>query len=392
MCSDMIISAPTDYREAARRILPPFLFHYLDGGSGAETTLRANVDDLQQVALKQRVLKGSETLDLSANYFGTKHDLPICLAPVGLTGMYARRGEVQAAKAAAGRNIPFIQSTVSVCSLKEVATQSEKPIWFQLYVLKDRGFMRDVLDRAKALGATALVFTVDMPVPGSRYRDAHSGMSGKNANLRRVLQAVTHPQWAWDVGLNGTPHDLGNVSAYRGQATGLEDYIGWLGANFDPGISWADLQWIRDAWQGPMIIKGILDPQDAKDAKAFGADGIVVSNHGGRQLDGALSSARALPEIATAVKGGMAIFADGGIRTGLDVIRMLALGADGVLIGRAFVYALATKGEAGVRHLLALLEKDMRTCMVLTGVKSIVEITPDILARHSVQSGSGHAG
>ena len=350
----MIISSATDYREAARRKLPPFLFHYLDGGAGAEQTLRANVGDLQNIALKQRVLKGSETLDLSATWFGVKHDLPVALAPVGLTGMYARRGEVQAAKAAASRNIPFIQSTVSVCSLKEVATQSPNPIWFQLYVLRDRAFMKDVLVRAKELGASTLVFTVDMPVPGARYRDAHSGMSGPNAALRRMIQAVLHPEWAWDVGVNGRPHDLGNISAYRGAATGLEDYIGWLGANFDPGISWSDLQWIRDEWQGPMLIKGILDAQDAKDAKAFGADGIVVSNHGGRQLDGARSSAASLPEIAAAVKGQMTIFADSGVRTGLDVIRLLAMGADGVLLGRAFVYALATAGEKGVRNLLAL--------------------------------------
>jgi len=376
----MIISSATDYREAARRKLPPFLFHYLDGGSGAEQTLHANVGDLQTVALKQRVLKGSETLDLTATWFGKTHDLPIALAPVGLTGMYARRGEVQAAKAAASRNIPFIQSTVSVCSLKEVASQSPNPIWFQLYVLRDRAFMKDVLARAKALGAEVLVFTVDMPVPGARYRDAHSGMSGPNAAVRRVVQAMLHPGWAWDVGVMGRPHDLGNVSTYRGAATGLEDYIGWLGANFDPGISWADLQWIRDEWQGPMVIKGILDPQDAKDAKAFGADGIVVSNHGGRQLDGALSSAAALPAIAEAMKGNVTIFADSGVRTGLDVIRLLAMGADGVLLGRAFVYALATAGEQGVRNLLALFEKDMRTTMVLTGVKSVADIGPDILA------------
>jgi L-lactate dehydrogenase (cytochrome) len=376
----MIISSPTDYREAARRKLPPFLFHYLDGGSGAEQTLRANVDDLNAVALRQRVLKGSETLDLSAEWFGLKYNLPICLAPVGLTGMYARRGEVQAAKAAAGKHIPFIQSTVSVCSLKEVASQCDKPIWFQLYVLKDRGFMRDVLQRARDLGAGALVFTVDMPVPGSRYRDPHSGMSGPNAEIRRMIQAMTHPQWAWDVGLRGTPHDLGNVSAYLGKATGLADYIGWLGANFDPGISWKDLQWIRDEWQGPMIIKGILDVEDARDAKSFGANGIVVSNHGGRQLDGALSSARALPAIAAAVKGDLTIFADGGVRTGLDVMRMLALGADGVLLGRAFVYALATAGRAGVENLLTLLEKDMRTTMVLTGTQSLREVDSSILA------------
>jgi L-lactate dehydrogenase (cytochrome) len=377
----MIISSASDYREAARRRLPPFLFHYLDGGSGAEQTLRDNVSDLQDVRLRQRVLRGSETLDLSAEWFGVKYDLPIALAPIGLCGMYARRGEVQAARAAESRNIPFIQSTVSLCPLGEVAAQCERPLWFQLYVLKDRGFMRDVLQRARELGASTLVFTVDMPVPGARYRDAHAGMSGPNAPFRRIVQAMTHPRWAWDVGMLGKPHDLGNISAYRGHATGLADYMGWLADNFDPGINWSDLQWIRDEWKGPMVIKGILDVEDARDAKAFGADGIVVSNHGGRQLDGTLSSARALSEIAEAVKGDMTIFADSGIRTGLDVVRMLALGADGVLIGRAYIYALATAGYAGVRNLLALLEKDIRISMVLSGVRSVAEIDGKIIAR-----------
>lgn len=375
----MIISSATDFRAAARRKLPPFLFHYLDGGAGAERTLNANVDSLQSIGLRQRVLQGAAELDLTANWFGVTHDLPLALAPVGLTGMYARRGEVQAARAACARNIPFIQSTVSVCPLAEVAREVNRPIWFQLYVLKDRGFMRDVLQRAKALGAAALVFTVDMPVPGARYRDAHSGMSGPNAAARRMLQAMLHPRWAWDVGVRGRPHDLGNVSAYRGQATGLEDYIGWLGANFDPGIGWGDLQWIRDEWDGPMIIKGILEADDARAALSFGADGIVVSNHGGRQLDGAQPTALALPAIADAVSGQMTIFADGGVRTGADVFRLLALGADGVLLGRAFVYALAAHGQAGVERLLSIMEKEIRTTMVLTGVKSIGEIGPHLL-------------
>ncbi len=376
----MIISSATDFREAARRRLPPFLFHYLDGGAGAEETLRANVADLQGVRLRQRVLRGSEDLDLTVDWYGQQFGLPIALAPVGLAGMYARRGEIQAVRAACQRKIPFIQSTVSVCSLAEVAKQATRPIWFQLYVLKDRAFMRDVMRRAAELGATTLVFTVDMPVPGARYRDAHSGMSGPNGPMRRVLQAMLHPRWALDVGLLGRPHDLGNISAYRGHATGLEDYIGWLGSNFDPAITWQDLQWIRDEWQGKLIIKGILDTDDARDALAFGADGIVVSNHGGRQLDGAISTAQALPAIAQAVKGKMTIFADGGVRTGTDVFRMLALGADGVLLGRAFIYALAVGGQAGVERLLAILEKDLRTNMVLTGVKSVREIGPHLLA------------
>jgi len=377
----MIISASTDYRAAAQRKLPPFLFHYIDGGAYAEHTLRRNVSDLADIALRQRVLRDMSRLNLETQLLGETLAMPLALAPVGLTGMYARRGEVQAAQAAASKGIPFTLSTVSVCPIEEVAPTIRRPMWFQLYVLKDRGFMKNALERAKAAGVTTLVFTVDMPVPGARYRDAHSGMSGPNAPLRRILQAMTHPAWALDVGLLGRPHDLGNISTYRGNPTNLADYIGWLGDNFDPSISWKDLQWIRDFWDGPMVIKGILDPEDAKDAVRFGADGIVVSNHGGRQLDGVLSSARALPAIADAVKGDLAILADSGIRTGLDVVRMLALGADSVMLGRAFVYALAAAGGAGVSNLLELIEKEMRVAMTLTGAKSIRDISAESLVR-----------
>ena len=377
----MIISAATDYRAAAQRKLPPFLFHYIDGGAYAEHTLRHNVEDLASIALRQRVLRNMSALSLQTELFGQTLAMPAALAPIGLCGMFARRGEVQAARAADAKGIPFTLSTVSVCPIEEVAPALTRPMWFQLYVLKDRGFMKNALERARAAGVTTLIFTVDMPVPGARYRDAHSGMSGVNGPLRRMLQAVTHPAWAWDVGLHGRPHDLGNISAYRGNPTGLADYIGWLGSNFDPSISWKDLEWIRDFWQGPMVIKGILDPEDARDAVSFGADGIVVSNHGGRQLDGVLSSARALPAIADAVKGELAILADSGIRSGLDIVRMIALGADCVLLGRAFVYALAAAGGAGVGNLLDLIEKEMRVAMVLTGAKSISEISADFLVR-----------
>ncbi|MGC9491784.1 FMN-dependent L-lactate dehydrogenase LldD [Vibrio genomosp. F10] len=375
----MIISAPTDYRAAAKAKLPPFLFHYIDGGSYGEHTLRKNTEDLAAIALKQRVLNNMEDLSLDTEIFGEKLAMPIALAPVGLTGMYARRGEVQAAKAAQNKGIPFTMSTVSVCPIEEVAPAIERPMWFQLYVLKDRGFMKNVLERAKAAGVTTLVFTVDMPVPGARYRDNHSGMSGPNAAARRVFQAMRHPNWAVDVGLLGKPHDLGNISTYRGEPTKLEDYIGWLGANFDPSICWKDLEWIRDFWDGPMVIKGILDEQDAKDAVSFGADGIVVSNHGGRQLDGVLSTAKALPTIADAVKGDLKIFVDSGIRSGLDVVRMLALGADCTLLGRSFIYALAAQGQAGVENLLDLYQKEMRVAMTLTGAKSIKDLNADSL-------------
>ncbi len=376
----MIVSSTTDFREAARRKLPRFLFDYIDGGAYAERTLGRNVSDLADLSLRQRVLKDVSKVDTSTTLFGHYQALPVALAPVGLTGMYARRGECQAAKAAAAKGVPFCLSTVSVCDLQEVSKASPSPIWFQLYVLRDRAFMRDLLAKAADAGATALVFTVDMPVPGARYRDAHSGMSGPNAAARRLMQAVFKPSWAWDVGVMGRPHTLGNVAPVLGANSGLEDFMGWLGANFDPSIQWKDLEWIRDLWKGPLIIKGVLDPEDAKAAADIGADGIVVSNHGGRQLDGVLSSARALPDIADAVGDRLTVLADSGVRSGLDVVRMLALGAKGVLLGRAAVYALAARGQAGVTQLLDLIEKEMRVAMALTGVNTLDQIDRSILA------------
>jgi len=375
-----IVSSTTDFREAARRRLPRFLFDYIDGGAYAERTLGRNVSDLADLSLRQRVLKDVSRVSTKATLFGVEQAMPVALAPVGLTGMYARRGECQAARAAAKKGVPFCLSTVGVCDVDEVAKASSAPIWFQLYVLRDRAFMRDLLARAADAGATTLVFTVDMPVPGARYRDAHSGMSGPNAATRRIIQAMFKPDWAWDVGVMGRPHTLGNVAPMLGDNSGLEDFMGWLGANFDPSIQWKDLEWIREVWKGPLVIKGVLDPEDAKAAADIGADGIVVSNHGGRQLDGVLSSARALPAIADAVSDRLTILADSGVRSGLDVVRMLALGAHGVLLGRAWVYALAARGEAGVTQLLDLFEKEMRVAMALTGVNSVAEIDRSILA------------
>jgi L-lactate dehydrogenase (cytochrome) len=376
----MIVSSASDYREAARRSLPRFLFDYVDGGANAEQTMKANTADLNQVNLRQRVLKSVSDLSLATEWFGQTSALPVIIGPVGLTGMLARRGEVQAAKAAAKRDVPFVLSTVSVCSLEEVTSQCPRPIWFQLYVLKDRGFMRNVLERALSAGVKNLVFTVDMPVPGSRYREAHSGMSGPFAAQRRILQGMMKPAWAFDVGLRGRPHDLGNVSRYLGRAIGLNDYIGWLGKNFDPSISWSDLEWIRDYWKGPMIIKGILDPEDARDAVRFGANGIVVSNHGGRQLDGVLSTTKALPRIADAVGDDLVVFVDSGVRSGLDVLRILALGAKGVMLGRAPAFALAAGGQAGVENMLDIFANEMRVTMTLTGVASVSRIDRTILA------------
>ena len=376
----MIIASPDDFREAARRKLPRFLFDYLDGGAGGELTLRRNLSDISSIGLRQRVLTEVSDVQLGIELFGRNQALPVILAPVGLTGMYARRGEVQAARAAAAAGIPFCLSTVSVCAVEEVARQSSAPLWFQLYMLRDRGFMRELLARVKAAGCSTLVFTVDMPVPGVRYRDVRSGMSGPHAAARRLLQAIAHPSWAWDVGVRGRPHVLGNIAPVLGRSSGLEDFIGWLAANFDPSVGWRDLEWIRDRWDGPLVIKGILDPEDARGAVALGAEGIIVSNHGGRQLDGAPSTASALPRIAEAVGGGkVAILADSGVRSGTDVVRLLALGATAVLIGRAFVYALAAGSQDGVSQLLGMLVKEMRVAMTLTGAREISQINRDVL-------------
>lgn len=379
----MKIASVQDYRELARRRLPHFLFEYIDGGSYEEVTLRRNLDDLREVVLRQRVLRDVSAGDLRSNLFGQKLAMPIVLGPIGLAGMNARRGEVQAARAAARAGVPFTLSTVSACPLEEVAEASAKPFWFQLYMIRDRGFMRDLLAKAQESNCSALVFTVDMPVPGTRYRDYRSGLAGAPGPagaVRRFLQAAARPGWAWDVGILGRPHQLGNVAPVLGKNSGLEDFFAWMRDNFDSTVTWRDLEFIRKDWRGPLIIKGILDPEDAREAAALGADGLIVSNHGGRQLDGVLSSARALPPIVDVVGETLTILADGGIRSGLDVVRMLALGAKGVLLGRAWAYALAGAGERGVEHMLKLIESEMRVAMALTGVTSVSQINREILS------------
>lgn len=378
----MITASIADFRAAARRRLPRFLSEYIDGGSYAEATLRRNVSDLADIALRQRVLRDGSAIDLSTTLFSQSLALPVALAPIGLAGMTARRGECQAVRAAEAAGVPFTLSTVGACSLGEVAAAARRPFWFQLYMIRDRAFMKDLLAQAVAAGCSALVFTVDMPVPGSRYRDYHTGLAGSpglKGAIRRAAQAALRPAWAWDVGLQGGPHTLGNVAPVLQGKTGIEDFFAWMRANFDPSITWRDLDFIRSEWTGPLIIKGILDPDDAREAAAAGADGIVVSNHGGRQLDGVLSTARALPPIADAVGDRLTVLADGGVRSGLDVVRLLALGARGVLLGRAWAWALAAGGEAGVRKMLAIIEAEMRIAMVLTGVHRVADIDRSML-------------
>lgn len=366
----MTPAAPYDYRGLARRRLPKFLFEYIDGGSYAEVTMRRNRTDLEKIALRQRVMRDVADTDLSTVMFGREYSMPVALAPIGIAGMNARRGEVQAVRAANNGNVPFCLSTVGACAVDEVARAATAPFWFQLYMIRDRGFMRDLLQKAKAAGCTVLVFTVDMPVPGSRYRDYRSGLAGAAGTvgtLRRLWQAMLRPHWTWDVGIRGRPHGLGNVAPVLGHRSGLEDFFAWMKKNFDPSTNWSDIDFVREQWEGPLVIKGIMDAEDARAARDNGADGIVVSNHGGRQLDGVPSTARALPAIAEEVGDKMTVLADGGVYSGLDVVRMLALGADAVLLGRAWVFALAGRGQAGVEHLLQLIADEMRVAMALTG-------------------------
>jgi len=367
-----------DYRALAKARLPHFLFEYLDGGSYDEVTLRRNVAHLQELALRQRVLRDVAEIDCTAELFGKRWSLPVGLGPVGVSGLFARRGEVQAAKAARDAGVPFTLSTLSACSIGEVARAA--PLWFQLYIVKDRDFVRDMITRAKDAGCGALLLTVDLPVGGTRYRDFRAGMSG---SLRgpgaRARQAMLRPNWAWDVAVRGRPMSFGNLEPLLGSGAALHDLMGWVGSNFDASVGWKDVEWVRSQWDGPLVIKGILDPKDAEEAVVSGVDGIVVSNHGGRQLDGVLSSARALPGIADAVGGRMKILVDGGVRSGLDVVKMVALGADFVLLGRAWAYALAAGGQEGVAHVLKLIEAEMRVAMALTGCRSISEVDRSLL-------------
>lgn len=379
----MSIAAVRDFRELARKRLPPMFFHYLDGGAYDEVTLRRNVEDLQEIALRQRVMHDVSKLSLGAQWFGQNYTMPVGLGPIGFAGMFARRGETQAARAAADAGVPFCLSTLSICDLRETAAASSAPIWFQFYMIKDRSLMETLLQRAKAAQCATLVVTVDLPVAGSRYRDYRTGMSGKpglGMGLNRAWQGVTHPAWAWDVYARGGPHGFGNLADAMKDSKGFGQFASWISANFDPTLTWKDLDWVRARWDGPIIIKGVLDAEDARLAVDAGANGIVVSNHGGRQLDGAMSGIVALPRVVEAVSGRATVLMDGGVRSGLDVLRALALGAEGCLLGRAWAYALAAKGEAGVRQALDIIRAELATAMALTGCTDVRKASRELLA------------
>ena len=377
----MRAASVSDYRELARRRLPNIFFEYIDGGSYAEATLARNVADIEAIALRQRVMRDMSKLDMSIETLGQKLAMPVGLAPVGMAGMYAHRGEVQAARAAAEIGVPFCLSTVGVCSVEEVAGAGVAP-WFQLYMLKDRGYMKSLIERAKALGCPVLVFTVDLPVPGSRYRDVRSGFtgsSGLSGALNTAWDGITHPAWTWDLYVHGRPHTLGSVAGAVTESRRVTDFLSWIARNFDRSVTWADLDWVRETWDGPIVVKGVLDPQDARDAVKAGAQGLVVSNHGGRQLDGVRSSISALPAIADAVGSDLEVYMDGGIRSGLDVLKALALGAKACFVGRAWAYALGAGGQAQVAKMLGILRAELAVAMILTGCTSAREAGRDLL-------------
>jgi L-lactate dehydrogenase (cytochrome) len=377
----VIAASISDYRELARQRLPRMFFEYIDGGSYDEVTLAANLADTRALKLRQRVMCDVSKISTKATWFGREYPLPVALGPVGFAGAFARRGEVQAARAAKDFGVPFCLSTVGICSAEEVSAVAGDLLWYQLYMLKDRGFMEGVLHRVAALGVDVLMFTVDLPVAGTRYRDIRSGMNNPGAVglLNRVMQGAVRPHWSYDVALRGQPLLFGNlVGAVKG-AKQIDEFMPWIVANMDASVTWKDIAWVRERWKGKIVLKGVLDAEDAELALAQGVDGIVVSNHGGRQLDGVASSISVLPRIAEKVDRRTTIFFDGGVRSGMDVLKALALGADGCLLGRAWALALAGAGQRGVAHVLELLRKEMHVAMALTGVTDVKNANRDII-------------
>jgi L-lactate dehydrogenase (cytochrome) len=373
------ITCIEDLRQLARRKVPRAFFDYADSGSYNEETLRANRADLEAITLRQRVLVDVSERSLATTIVGQKVSAPIILAPVGLTGMQHGDGEILSAQAANDAGIPYTLSTMSICSVEDVAEATGRPFWFQLYVIRDRGFSKDMLARAVAAKCNALVLTVDLQVIGQRHRDIKNGMTvPPQIRLANIIDVATKPAWAWSI-LNGKRKTFGNLA---GRVKGMENVnslAAWIGTQFDPALSWKDVEWIKSIWPGKLILKGILDADDAKTAVKLGADGIVVSNHGGRQLDGAPSSISALPKVADAVGSDTEVLFDGGIRSGADIMRALALGARGCMIGRAYVYGLGAGGKAGVAKAIDILTKELSVTMALTGTNSIKDIGPQVL-------------
>ncbi|MBO4226933.1 MULTISPECIES: alpha-hydroxy acid oxidase [Bradyrhizobium] len=374
------ITCIEDLRQLHKRRVPKAFFDYADRGSYTEDTLRANSEDLQQIKFRQRILVDVSKRDLRTTILGEPAAMPLILAPVGLLGMQHGDGEIYACRAAQAAGIPFTQSTMSICSIEDIAAAVDKPFWFQLYVMKDRGFIKALIERAIAARCSALVLTVDLQVIGQRHQDIKNGMTvPPEWSLSKLIDFATKPAWVSGV-LRGKRRTFGNLAGHLKIDQDITSLSTWINSQFDTSLNWKDIDWIRSIWPGKLILKGILDVEDAEIAAKTGAQAIVVSNHGGRQLDGAPSSIEVLPEIVDAVGSQVEVMFDGGIRTGMDVMRALALGAKSCMIGRAYAYGLGAGGQAGVTEAINVLAKELLTTMGLCGVNTIAEIDDKVLA------------
>ena len=369
-----------DLRQQARRKVPRAFFDYAEAGSYSQETLRANREDLERIKLRQRVLVDVSQRDLTTTIIGEKVALPLALAPIGLCGMQHGDGEILACRAAQAAGIPFTLSTMSICSIEDVAQAVGKPFWFQLYVMKDRGFIKSLIERAAAAKLSALVLTVDLQVLGQRRCDVRNGMTvPPEIKLANLIDIATKPAWALSI-LKGKRKTFGNLSGHVRGMENVKSLAQWTASQFDPTLNWKDVEWVKSVWPGKLILKGILDVEDARTAAKTGAAALIVSNHGGRQLDGAPSSISALPKIADAVGGDIEVMFDGGIRSGQDVLRALALGARSCMVGRSYIYGLGAAGEAGVAKAIEFLGKELDVSMALTGVNSVREVDRRVIA------------
>jgi L-lactate dehydrogenase (cytochrome) len=375
------ITCIEDLRQVHKRKVPKAFFDYADRGSYAEETLRANREDMEQIKFRQRILVDISSRDLSTTILGEKSNLPLILAPVGLTGMQFGDGEIHACRAAQAAGIPYTLTTMSINSIEDVAENVEKPFWFQLYVMKDRGFCKALIERAIAAKCSALMLTVDLQVIGQRHMDIKNGLSvpPELLQLKNILDIATKPAWVASI-LRGKRRSFGNIVGHLPGAQDLDSVSGWVASQFDPTLSWKDVEWIRSIWPGKLIIKGILDVEDAEQAVKTGAQALVVSNHGGRQLDGAPSTIEVLPEIADTVGSQIEVLFDSGIRSGQDVMRALALGAKSCMIGRAYIHGLGAFGGPGVAKAIDLIANELSITMGLCGVNKIAEIDDHVIA------------
>ena len=374
-----VVTCIEDLRELAKKRVARAIFDYVDRGSYSEATLRANREDLESLWLRQRVAVDVDKRSTSSTMLGQPVAMPVALAPVGLTGLNWADGEILAARAAHRFGVPFTLSTMSICSIEDVAEGTGKPFWFQLYVMRDRGFAASLIERAKAAKCSALVLTLDLQVQGQRHRDLKNGLAvPPKLTLGTALDVMTKPSWALNV-LRGKRKSFGNLAGRIPAAKNISTLSQWVAGQFDPTLSWKDVEWVKKLWGGKLVLKGILDPEDAKIAAGLGIDAVVVSNHGGRQLDGAISSIRALPETAEVLKGKTEVWFDGGIRSGQDVLKALSLGADATLIGRAATYGLGAMGEAGVTKALEIIRAELDVTMALCGLRDVKDASPAIL-------------